>query len=123
MAVTDGKSATNGAVVPTTTQYDTYHHTFTSEGLPYDRASWMARAAKVAEVFAKDAAQRDIEQASPFGEVSLLKSSGLTKVLGPRQYGGGGQGWDVGYQVIREVAKGDGYVFRSLAHKVDWTNC
>jgi hypothetical protein len=44
----------------------------------------------------------------PKSQVSLLKSSGLLKVLGPVKYGGGGQTWDVGYKVIREVAKGDG---------------
>lgn len=111
MAIADRTTAApNGTSVPATNGYEAHQQAFKSEGLPQDQASWVARAAKVAQIFIKDAAQRDIEQVSPFAEVALLKASGLTKVLGPKQYGGGGQGWDVGYQVIREVAKGDGCV-------------
>lgn len=53
---------------------------------------------------------RDREQKIPAAEASLLKSSGLLKVLSPVKYSGGGQGRDVAYKVICEVAKGDGYV-------------
>ncbi|GAB7355327.1 hypothetical protein MBLNU459_g5857t1 [Dothideomycetes sp. NU459] len=118
MAVLDGKAASNGSSAP---RYDTYHQSFESAGLPQDHAGWVARAAKVAEILGKDAAHRDIEQISPFEEVALLKSSGLTKVLGPKEYGGGGQGWDVGYRVIREVAKGDGSLGMLLGYHLLWS--
>lgn len=107
MTVAEDSNAVNGTA-RTDNSYDEYHQAFNKAGLPQNEADWVARAAEVAKIFAKDAAQRDIDNASPFAEVGLLKSSGLLKVLGPTSYGGGGQGWDVGYKVIREVAKGDG---------------
>lgn len=76
--------------------------------LPNTEETWLKRAREVSEVLAKDAAQRDQENKSPRAEVTLLKHSGLTKILGPKKYGGGEQPWSVGYKVIREVAKGDG---------------
>ena len=92
-------------------KYDVQHQKFTSDGIPQDAQGWLERAKDVSNIFANDAAQRDISNASPVAEVSLLKSSGLLKVLGPVRYGGGGQSWEVGYKVIREVAKGDGYAY------------
>jgi len=76
--------------------------------LPSDNLQWIQRARDVAEVLAKDANQRDNKNQSPRAEIALLKHSGLLKILGPKQYGGGEQSWEVGYQVIREVAKADG---------------
>lgn len=76
--------------------------------LPDTEEAWLTRAREVAEVLAKDAAQRDHENKSPRAEVALLKYAGLTKVLGPKKYGGGEQPWSVGYKAIRAVAKADG---------------
>ena len=90
-------------------KYEAYHRKFNTDGLPVDAQGWLERAKDVSNIFADDAAQRDISNTSPVLEVSLLKSSGLLKVLGPVTYGGGGQSWEVGYKVIREVAKGDGW--------------
>ena len=89
-------------------KYDTHHQNFTSDGIPQDAQGWLERAKDVSNIFAIDAAQRDVSNESPVAEVSLLKSSGLLKVLGPVRFGGGGQTWEIGYKVIREVAKGDG---------------
>ena len=72
-------------------------------------------------ILADDAALREKEKKSPIAEVSLLKSSGLTKVLGPRCYGGGDQGWSVAYKVIREVAKGDGSIGMLLGYHLLWS--
>lgn len=94
------------------TQYDIHHQTF-SGNLPKDVAGWVERAAQVAKILAEDVVVRDREQKIPTAEVSLLKSSGLTRVLGPVKYGGGGQDWSVAYKVIREVAKGDGLVLQA----------
>ena len=89
-------------------KYDRHHQTFSSSSLPSDADGWVERAAQVSRILAEDVAAREREQQVPTAEVSLLKSSGLLKVLGPAEYGGGGQPWDVAYKVIREVAKGDG---------------
>ena len=78
--------------------------------LPADSPGWIQRAKDVADVLKTDAAAREKANKSPKAEVALLKHSGLLKVLGPAKYGGGAQPWDVGYRVVREIAKGDGYV-------------
>lgn len=88
--------------------YNEHHQIFASQGLPKSEEAWLERATVVSRILAQDVTSRDIEQKIPFAEVSLLKSSGLSKVLGPVEYGGGGQPWNVAYQMIREVAKGDG---------------
>lgn len=64
--------------------------------IPEDEAGWLQRAQDVADVLAVDAVVRDQENKSPRAEVALLKHSGLLKILGPKQYGGGGQPWSVG---------------------------
>jgi hypothetical protein len=88
--------------------YNVHHQTWASAGLPKDEVGWVERASHVAQILAEDVAVRDKEQRIPVAEVSLLKSSGLLKILGLAKYGGGEQGWDVAYKVIRAVAKGDG---------------
>jgi alkylation response protein AidB-like acyl-CoA dehydrogenase len=77
--------------------------------LPVNEIEWVQRARDVAEILAIDVVQRDRENKSPRAEVELLKHAGLLKVLGLKKYGGGEQPWSVGYKVIREVAKVDGY--------------
>lgn len=94
--------------------YNEHHQIFASQGLPNSEDAWLDRAATVSRILADGVTTRDIEQKIPFAEVSLLKSSGLTKVLGPAEYGGGDQPWSLAYKIIREVAKGDGYEFPLL---------
>lgn len=86
--------------------YDEYRSKW--EVQPTDNSGWVQRAKDVAAVLALDAGNRERQNKSPRAEVTLLKYSGLLKVLGATKYGGGGQSWSVGYQVIQEVAKGDG---------------
>jgi hypothetical protein len=108
-AISNGISQTKDNVAVQTTDpavYDEYKTKFAE--LPAGGSAWVARAAEVSAILSEDAAQRDRENKSPRAEIALLKHAGLLKVLGPRQYGGGGQGWDIGYKTIREVAKGDG---------------
>jgi alkylation response protein AidB-like acyl-CoA dehydrogenase len=80
-----------------------------SKSAPSNEHEWITRARTVAEVLATDVIQRDRENKSPRAEIALLKYAGLLKILGPKKYGGGEQPWSVGYKVIREVAKADGY--------------
>lgn len=103
--------ATKGALPETDPiVYDVHHQAWSTAALPQNEIEWIERASQVGKILAEDVSIRNREQKIPTAEVSLLKSSGLLKVLGPVKYGGGGQGWDVAYKVIREVAKGDGYV-------------
>lgn len=88
--------------------YQANYETFAAEGQPKTSTGWLDRARNVAEILAPDAAARSKEQKIPRAEVALLKSAGLLKVLGDIKYGGGGQNWEIGYKVIREVAAGDG---------------
>ena len=101
--------------------YDAHHRNFADSPLPSKPDEWLERAARVSTIFAEDAAQRERENKSPKAEVSLLKSSGLTKVLGLQKYGGGGQGWDVAYRIIREIAKGDGSLGMLLGYHLLWS--
>lgn len=76
--------------------------------LPVDEQGWIQRARDVAAVLLVDAPAREKANKAPHAEVTLLKHAGLTKILGPKKYGGGEQPWSVGYKTIREVAKADG---------------
>jgi alkylation response protein AidB-like acyl-CoA dehydrogenase len=95
--------------VPATdpTIYDQFEDKWSK--LPENEVEWIQRARDVAEILAQDVVQRDRDNKSPRAEVVLLKHSKLLKVLGPKKYGGGEQPWSVGYKLIREVSKADGY--------------
>ena len=101
--------------------YDDHHKEFQKQGLPSGQAEWVERARQVAVILSQDAPQRDIVNKAPAAEVSLLKSSGLLKVLGPKVYGGGGQSWDTAYKTIREVAKADGSIGMLLGYHLLWS--
>jgi hypothetical protein len=101
--------------------YDAHHKDFQKQGLPSGQAEWVERARQVAAILAQDAPQRDIINKAPAAEVSLLKSSGLLKVLGPKSYGGGGEPWDTAYKTIREVAKADGSIGMLLGYHLLWS--
>lgn len=101
--------------------YEAHHQKFTKQGLPSGTAAWIERAHEVSKILSEDAPSRDIANKSPVAEISLLKSSGLLKVLGPTKYGGGGEPWSTGYKVIREVAKGDGSIGMLLGYHLLWS--
>lgn len=101
--------------------YYAHHKDFQSKGLPSGQTEWIERARAVATILAQDAPQRDIENKAPAAEISLLKSAGLLKVLGPKAYGGGGETWETGYKLIREVAKGDGSIGMLLGYHLLWS--
>lgn len=86
--------------------YSEYEHKWPN--LPEDEAGWVQRAQEVADILATDVTVRDKENKSPRAEVALLKHSGLLKLLGPKNYGGGEQPWGVGFHAIRKVAEADG---------------
>ncbi|KAF3768074.1 acyl-CoA dehydrogenase NM domain-like protein [Cryphonectria parasitica EP155] len=89
--------------------------------LPDSEETWLQRAKDVAAVLAKDASIRERENKSPRAEIALLKNSNLTKLLGPKKYGGGGQPWSTAYKAIREVAKADGSIGMLLGYHLLWS--
>ncbi|KAF7591631.1 hypothetical protein BBP40_001270 [Aspergillus hancockii] len=101
--------------------YQTHHDAFAAEGQPTTTAGWLERARKVSDILAPDASARSKEQKTPRAEVALLKSSGLLKLLGDVKYGGGGENWETGYKVIREVAAGDGSIGMLLGYHLLWS--
>lgn len=101
--------------------YQQHHNKFSRAGLPHTQEEWIERAREVAEILGEDAAARDIANLAPRAEVSLLKSAGLLKVLGPAKYGGGEQSWETGYKLIREVAKTDGSLGMLLGYHLLWS--
>ena len=101
--------------------YSTEITSFSEQGLPRATAEWIARAKAVAQILARDATARDSAQKSPKAEIALLKAAGLTKVLAEKRHGGGGESWETGYKVIREVAKGDGSIGMLLGYHLLWS--
>lgn len=120
MAVTDGDLSTSPPFTDPAI-YDQHHKAFADAPLPSTPEEWVKRASHVGTILAEDAAFREKENKSPFAEVSLLKSSGVTKLLGPQKYGGGGQGWDVAYKVIRQIAKADGSLGQLIGYHLLWS--
>ena len=112
-------SGHQGASDPST--YSSSIQKFERDRFPANTQAWVNRAREVAEILALDAPKRDIENKSPRAEIDLLKAAGLLKVLGPAQFGGGGESWETGYKVIREVAKGDGSIGMLLGYHLLWS--
>jgi alkylation response protein AidB-like acyl-CoA dehydrogenase len=87
---------------------------------PRTPEQWLARASEVAAILATDAVRRDREAKTPYAEVQLLKDSGLVTLLGPAEFGGGGQNWTTAYRVIREIATGDGSIGQLVGYHYLW---
>jgi alkylation response protein AidB-like acyl-CoA dehydrogenase len=81
---------------------------------------WLDRAGEVSDILSADAVDRDRANLAPHAEVGLLKDSGLVTLLGPVEFGGGGQTWETAYQVIRIVARGDGSIGQLLGYHYLW---
>lgn len=73
---------------------------------------YLAKAAELREIFAKDAIERDQSGGRPHEQIRLLKESGLVNLLIPREFGGAGERYSTAMRIVREFAKVDG----SVAH-------
>jgi alkylation response protein AidB-like acyl-CoA dehydrogenase len=73
---------------------------------------YLAKAAELREIFARDAIERDQEGGRPDEQIKLLKESGLVNLLIPKEFGGGGERYSTAMRIVREFAKVDG----SVAH-------
>ncbi|ALM81642.1 acyl-CoA dehydrogenase family protein [Bordetella sp. N] len=69
---------------------------------------WYAKAVRLREQFAVDAAANDKAGGQPLAQLALLKESGLLKLLLPEDVGGDGQPWSTALRIGREFAKADG---------------
>ncbi|BAH50396.1 acyl-CoA dehydrogenase family protein [Rhodococcus opacus] len=87
---------------------------------PATADGWITRAREVSAILARDAVARDRAGGAPFEEVRLLKDSGLVTLLGPTEFGGAGQRWETAYQVVREIARGDGSIGQLLGYHYLW---
>ncbi|MDM9645572.1 acyl-CoA dehydrogenase family protein [Rhizobium sp. S163] len=73
---------------------------------------YLARAAKLRDIFATDAVERDQRGGRPGEQVRLIKESGLVNLLIPKELGGEGQPYSTALRIVREFSKVDG----SLGH-------
>lgn len=87
---------------------------------PTTPTGWLERASEVAGILAVDAVERDRAQAVPTAEVQLLKDAGFVTLLGPVEHGGAGLTWETAYQVIREIASGDGSIGQLIGYHYLW---
>ncbi|MBO0839832.1 MAG: acyl-CoA dehydrogenase family protein [Sciscionella sp.] len=93
---------------------------WSSKPTPRTADEWLRRASEVAAILAADAVERERANVTPHAEVALLKDSGLVTLLGPAEHGGGGQNWTTAYQVIREIASGDGSIGQLIGYHYLW---
>lgn len=78
-----------------------------------DKANpFLAKAAELREIFARDAIERDQSGGRPREQIGLLKESGLVNLLIPKEFGGAGERYSTAMRIVREFAKVDG----SLGH-------
>lgn len=90
------------------------------EPKPDTPSGWVKRAREVADILKLDAAERDAAGKTPFAEVQLLKDAGLVNLLGPREFGGGGETWQTSYKVTTEIAKADGSIGHLIGNHYSW---
>ncbi len=78
-----------------------------------DKANpFLAKAAELREIFARDATERDQSGGRPREQIRLLKESGLVNLLIPKEFGGAGERYSTAMLIVREFARTDG----SLGH-------
>jgi len=76
-------------------------------GRPASFEDYCEAAAEVARELRRTGAERDRAGAPPYGEVDLLRSSGILPATLPKPVGGGGLAWGQAMQLVRIVARGD----------------
>lgn len=91
-----------------------------AERAPGSPTAWLRRAEEVRAILAETAVERDRANRTPFAEVRLLKDSGLVTLLGPVEFGGGGQRWRTAFQVVRTISRGDGSIGQLLGYHYLW---
>lgn len=83
-------------------------------------ARWSAVAREVAVEVAKDALERDKHSTHPVNILDVLRSSGLTNLMIPAEFGGEGAHWETAFLVTRIIARVDASVAQLLGYH--WLN-
>jgi alkylation response protein AidB-like acyl-CoA dehydrogenase len=81
-----------------------------------ERARWDAVAERVATQLGADALERDRANAQPFAEKAILQESGLTTLLDPAEFGGGGGHWESAVRAVRIIARRDASIAQLLGY-------
>ena len=84
------------------------------------RPEWLERAQEVGRTLAADVTVRDRANAQPLAEIALLRESKLLTMLGPVEFGGGGQSLQTAYRVVRELARYDASIAQILGYSYIW---
>jgi alkylation response protein AidB-like acyl-CoA dehydrogenase len=84
-------------------------------------AFWLERAQEVGRTLAADVTARDRANAQPLAEMALLRESKLLTMLGPVEFGGGGQSLQTGYRIVRELARYDASIAQLLGYSYIWS--
>ncbi len=92
-----------------------------TSGTRVGESEWLARAQEVGRALAEDVTERDRANAQPLAEIARLRESGLLTMLGPVEFGGGGQSLQTGYRVVRELARHDASIAQLLGYSYIWS--
>ncbi|GAA5990146.1 hypothetical protein JCM10908_005843 [Rhodotorula pacifica] len=114
-------ASTHAGPTPSSAQASSVPDYPTFEADPSSTDEYYARAHRVSDLLALDVHVRDAANEIPYRQVQLLRDSGLVTALGDRKYGGGGQSPEVGYKIVRIVARGDGSIGQVLAYHYFWS--
>src|SRR5690242_10373069 len=71
-------------------------------------APFLAKAAELRGIFARDAVERDKQRGRLLEQLRLLKQYHLLSVNIPAFHGGAGQPWTTVFRIVREFARVDG---------------
>jgi alkylation response protein AidB-like acyl-CoA dehydrogenase len=75
-------------------------------------APFLAKAAELRGIFARDAVERDKQGGRPLEQLRLLKQYHLLSVNISAFHGGAGQTWSTVFRIVREFARVDGAMGR-----------
>ncbi len=100
----------------------TVTQTTTDGTTPRTHDDWLATARAVARELATDALERDRANTLPHAQIDHFRRAGLLSLLVPVEQGGGGGDWRTAYQVIREIAAGDGSLGQLIGYhfQISW---
>ncbi|CUM67370.1 uncharacterized protein PRCAT00005063001 [Priceomyces carsonii] len=87
---------------------------------PDSEEGWISRAKEIAKILKVDAVERDRKGQTPFLEIELLKVAGFINLLGPKEYGGSGEKWELTYRIVMEISKADSSIGHLLGNHYSW---
>jgi alkylation response protein AidB-like acyl-CoA dehydrogenase len=101
--------------LPPVAAYQRSESLFNRPHTPHEK-QWLAVAREVSKLLSETVAEGYRSRRRPEAEIKLLKDNGLTTLLIPEEFGGGGGDWRLVVEVIREIAAGNGSLGVLLTH-------